>query len=572
VNEPRYWRTPWRDELFTQAIQCFYRLRMSLSALETELSDDVKKRSYPLPVSGMDDNVGLDSNGALVHQWNEAAPHTNKHPLINHTLPGTSGYAYMLLPIRCLLFLIIMALLYPLLTLVSLLRAIFLRLTVGSPSQILKTGGHGNVPKKDDHYPGMQLFQGPLDEAKFRAAVFEVAAEGGITEENVLVEFCPEEVNDWPERGSHSITHWLGENAGEKTNYFDFIFQKKTGKMIRYHIFNAKSADKPTLAYYGGSGNAWDGSANFNFCREVQNRYVGNVPNKVFQAPEIDPESAKKFDQGSFACFLCKMPYNIAMNLGGFMWNALRAAKWAGGSGFGLVGNPSIAAMNFSNEESRKLYLGAKKLGAKPFSCFTYAAVKACREVYGESPSCITQQASLQTRHYPVKGPKVGDGRSLVGDWLIGPSQPVGSRYELADAQKGYEELYTELKDVGPATRSAFWAKAYGLVNSGAALFELLPTYNDTSHVCDRSIFMNNYGVRTMPEGSPFHSWNWNAPFWLGVNTINVNGRTTTLVGSMMYGQDTIDELRNNMEETLRGIMAQAPAEGGEKVPSYDQR
>lgn len=38
VNEPRYWRTPWRDELFTQAIQCFYRLRMSLSALETELS------------------------------------------------------------------------------------------------------------------------------------------------------------------------------------------------------------------------------------------------------------------------------------------------------------------------------------------------------------------------------------------------------------------------------------------------------------------------------------------------------------------------------------------------------
>ena len=53
-----------------------------LSALETELRDDVKKRSYPLPVSGMDDNVGLDSNGALVHQWNEAAPHTNKHPLM----------------------------------------------------------------------------------------------------------------------------------------------------------------------------------------------------------------------------------------------------------------------------------------------------------------------------------------------------------------------------------------------------------------------------------------------------------------------------------------------------------
>ena len=29
--------------------------------------------------------------------------------------------------------------------------------------------------------------------------------------------------------------------------------------------------------------------------------------------------------------------------------------------------------------------------------------------------------------------------------------------------------------------------------------------------------------------------WNWNAPMWLGVNTINVNGKTTTLIGSCLW-------------------------------------
>lgn len=36
--ESRFWRTPWKAELYRMAIQCFYRLRMSLSGLEYELS------------------------------------------------------------------------------------------------------------------------------------------------------------------------------------------------------------------------------------------------------------------------------------------------------------------------------------------------------------------------------------------------------------------------------------------------------------------------------------------------------------------------------------------------------
>ena len=94
--------------------------------------------------------------------------------------------------------------------------------------------------------------------------------------------------------------------------------------------------------------------------------------------------------------------------------------------------------------------------------------------------------------------------------------------------------------------------------------------------ILDQCLFMNNYGIRTIDEKSGFGAeethrfcrlilemhhfaktgsgqtwgkhpkretcvyyiagvWNWNAPMWLGVNTINVNGKTTTLIGSCLW-------------------------------------
>ena len=229
--------------------------------------------------------------------------------------------------------------------------------------------------------------------------------------------------------------------------------------------------------------------------------------------------------------------------------------------------------MNLTKEESQKLYHGAKTIGMKPFAVFTYAAVKACREVLKQSPVCITQQASLQTRHYPMQDPmSVGDGRSLVGDWLFGPVQYVPRKYGPAESQAGYEELLTDLSEIGEATRKSFWAKAYGVLNSGAAPFEVIPTYNDDMHVFDRCIFMNNYGVRTVPENSPFLTWNWNAPFWFGVNTINVNGCTTTFVGAAFWGQKVVNAMRDNMRATIDDIIAKAPAGDLAGVPKYDPK
>ena len=297
----------------------------------------------------------------------------------------------------------------------------------------------------------------------------------------------------------------------------------------------------------------------------------------------------------------------------GALWNVIRAAKWAGGNGVGA----RIVAMNFSAEESLQLYRGCHALGAKPFAAFSYAAVKAAREVLGEGPTSIVQQvrtqppshahtcprmlscalvgvwmrlrwrgvseevgecewvarapcaklakrvhparlcvrqASLQTRHYATADQ--GDSRDLVGDWLIGPVQHVPNGYSLSVASEAARQLGKDLSEVGPMTLRAITAKAYGLFNTGAAGFEIMPTYNDDAHCLTRCLFMNNYGVRTMPPGSGLRAWNWNAPLWLGVNTINVDGYTTTLVGSSMWGLDVVTALRDHMEATLREIMS----------------
>jgi len=41
--EPRFWRTKWKTDLFRKTIDSFFRLRMSLSGMEYEMSDTVEE-------------------------------------------------------------------------------------------------------------------------------------------------------------------------------------------------------------------------------------------------------------------------------------------------------------------------------------------------------------------------------------------------------------------------------------------------------------------------------------------------------------------------------------------------
>lgn len=368
---------------------------------------------------------------------------------------------------------------------------------------------------------------------------------------------------DWPSTGSYDTTSAFLKSYPKGRTYINDLFEPPFGEAspktlggkfkIVIWVYNGKPG-KPTVMHYGGSAEGWDGSSNFNFCKELMRRYSGLPAKKVFVRPEIKPESAAKLDEASFLAFLAKLPINAFKSLAGAVWNVTRAAKWAGGNGAFV---PMIVALDFTKEESEKLYKGAKKQGASVFAAFSYAATKACKDVLDQPPITIGNQASLQTRHYPA--PDQGKDRDFVGDWLIGAiTYPDPDNITLEKAQEQYKAFMTDLDEMGPITKNAMMAKAYGLVNSGSGGFEPVPAYNDDLHLLDRTVFMNQYGKREMPEEVGFEAWSWNAPIWLGVNTIQVNGKTTTLIGSCMWGLEIVEALRDSMEITLRGIMAKA--------------
>lgn len=490
----------------------------------------------------------------------EEAPLGNKKHLLN--IPGTSCHSRLLLPLRLLAVVLAWTFTGPLFIIVAMLRAVYLRLVRGRPSQILKFGAYNGFHQRDLHYPCLQVFEEPLDEPRLKKALIELCAEDGIREKDIDLKFFSDQPKDWPLSGSFDLNYFLG------FNYLDYGDARASRGdppvIIRMHVWNGLPG-KPTVMFFYGSLNGWDGCSNFNFCKEVVNRYMGNPPNKVFQKPEITAEAAAKFDQCWFLPFLLKMPFVIAKNWFNMLWIFVRSAKWAGGNGIAM----KATAMNFTEQESNRLYSAARKLGFSPFAIFTHAAVKACREVLGETPLSLTQQASLQARHFPLDSQI---HRDLVGDWLCGPVQAVSAEYGLKEAMAGYTELQHEVNDIGPRMREAIMAKSYGILNSGASLFQCIPTYNSWHHPFDRCIFMNNYGVREMPPGSPFHTWNWNAPYWFGFNTINVDGCTTTLVGSMFWGLEVVEAMRDNIEETLRDIMDQADLESLCRVPTYGFR
>jgi hypothetical protein len=404
-----------------------------------------------------------------------------------------------MLPLRLVFFTVMFIIMYPLMLVVGTLRAIYLRLAVGKPSVVLKYGAyphpkeavdgtlHTSSHQQCEHYGSQQLFSKPLDEEKLRKAVVELCAEDGIEEHEVGVKFFDEEPMDWPASGSYDVTSGVLKSFPKGRSYVNVAFGAPFGEAgpdttgpykIFYQVYNGRAPGDLTVVHFGGSVHGWDGSSNFNFNKEVMRRYSGLPPKKVFQRPEMKPESAAKLDEASFLLFLAKLPFNLFSNLRAAIWNLTRAAKWAGGNGAFV---PIVVTMNFTEDESAKLYAGAKKQGASIFAAMSYATVKACKEVLGQAPTAIANQASTQTRHYPAAGqaPEKGSGhgkdRDFVGDWLIAPITQVDPDFTLATAQAKYRELIDDMDSLGPMTRNAMMAKAYGVLNSGASTFEAPP-------------------------------------------------------------------------------------------------
>ena len=206
-------------------------------------------------------------------------------------MPGATLFSYVMFPLRIAFFSFFFCLLYPLMTVVALLRALYLRLVVGTTSQVLKYGTYP-PPKpaadgtmmsppgkheKANHYPAQMRFTKPFDEAKLKAALVSVAAEDGIPEDQIQLKFMAE-VPQEPSSGSYDPGPDLLPGTYKKGYcYSNDIFFPPFGtctgtQRLLMHVYNGKPG-KTTVVHYGGSVCGWDGSSQFNFVKEVMRRY-----------------------------------------------------------------------------------------------------------------------------------------------------------------------------------------------------------------------------------------------------------------------------------------------------------
>jgi hypothetical protein len=142
---------------------------------------------------------------------------------------------------------------------------------------------------------------------------------------------------------------------------------------------------------------------------------------------------------------------------------------------------------------------------------------------------------------------------------LSGPVQRLDTSlpYTLEKSQEEYNNLISELTHF-PSTgevAQSFNAKAYGFMNHGAAAFEFFPVYGYDVGLFGPSIFFNNYGLRTMDNESNVFTWNWAAPFYLGCNCINVNGKTCIVLSTSFIGGENLIKIRDQMEININNLI-----------------
>jgi hypothetical protein len=430
----------------------------------------------------------------------------------------------------------ITTLLVPIFCLASVACALYRRIFRGKASSILRS--RQGPYRSGIFYRCQMVFGKPFDRARFHQVFFEMIEEAGIDRAKAHVSFemevprsspanCAEEADGYVERG---------KNWAEQGNHL-------RNMVLWVRVFNGQPG-MPTVIRAGLPGSSWDGSSCFNFMKELVARCCSDSRTDIFQGKRLAlrTESARVLNESSFWSFLIGLPRDVTFNTWSLVWNVARALG-------GRVIGPQTTLLNFDEADSARLEAGARVCGVKPFAVLAFAAVNAYRSVLHKHPYCLLQQASLQSRHYE---PKLE--RNVVGDWLVGLVQPLSrDLLTLKDAQKIYERLVFNLDTLGEGVRRAFDAKAFALV-SGAAVFQAAPTYGLTTKIWD-SIWFNNYGVRSVCTQADCISWNWAAPFGLGFNTIQVNGRTCISLSSSVLGLDALQAMRDHVKATLRDFM-----------------
>lgn len=455
------------------------------------------------------------------------------------------------LPVRGCVYALLMPIFGPLMVTVSTLRALYVRVREGRASSILRCQQDPYGTSFNFLYPAQMVFTKPFsDTDKLEKVYRQLLDEVEVPQEKGGIVFESEAMNstEFPKTDAFDADFYVGESGSNwltngstlklDANYYTYL-----------RVWNGKPG-APTVIHLYLQGGAWDGTSCFNFMKELINRYYSGpkAHKEVAQCRKLTlkEESAKKLDM-NFGWFLLRQARAVLLNTHYMVWQAFcTSPKYLGGPGLGV----HMCVLNFDEKDSKLLKDMAGKMGVKPFAAFTYAGVKAYNEVLGYSPRAIVQQASMQTRHYE---PKME--REIIGDWLIGPLQYIKQPYSVKKAQSNYDKLYNDLDNIGDSVKHTFNAKAYGVFRGGAAKFECFPFYGDDASVF-KGIFFNNYGARTVVEEAGLYSWNWGAPMQLGYNTIHINGKTCICFATCCIGMEQLRAIRDNVEGTLRGLMA----------------
>ena len=441
-----------------------------------------------------------------------------------------------------------MLLFYPVFLFPVMLRAIYRRIAVGKPSTNFATDNQGPYGTNPD-YPCQWVFTKPFDDKeKLKRCFYELVEEAQIPKERAYIEFPDEVPADFPKTSGFAADHYVkgGKQLGG-SSWGAWGLANLSEYVIGIRCFNGPKG-KPTVWHGYMPGVAWDGTSCFNFQKELISRYYGKKTPGLFAAEQLklSPEAAASLDKNTnFADYMCRVPHNLWSNMSDFMWQFYRSLPLLGGPGLLF----RYTVLNFDKATTARIFAGLKAKGIKPFPGFVWAASEAFKNVLGYYPFGVTQQASMQLRSFEP----LNKDRNLIGDWLIGPQariRELGRDFTLQDAQAQYDELLKELVTMEGAVAHACEAKAYSLLNNGAATFEFFPFYGDEHKILD-SLFFNNYGLRDVHKDAGFYSYNWGAPTGMCFNTICVNGYTCSCMATSVHSDDVLQAARDEAERLL---------------------
>eukprot|EP00937_MAST-01D_sp_MAST-1D-sp2_P001760 g1760.t1 len=394
------------------------------------------------------------------------------------------------------------------------------------------------VKPKSGYFVDMRFSNRFEDRERFERIFFEMVEEAGAEREwGELL---------WPKTPTlpGGISDEIVPRCAEIPTLQELAHPPKGGKTFSICVVNGLPGNKSdtVLRCQLPVSTTFDGTSCFNFMKELVARYYGEPSTPVFEVARslrLSDEAAAHFRRHApgFPLRLLRLVRAVARNCDHWAWHAAQLPGFL--EGLQTYGTPPEfwtdeagtrrheyrkLILNWDEEGTAALLARFKARGLKPFSGMAFAAVKAWEQTFGSLPAGVMQQASMQIRGYE---PHYAE-RNLCGDWLIGPIHRIapGTRsFEVADAVRMHKALHQDLQGHSGSVLEAFESRAFGKFRAG----------------------VQQYHFQTAQDTPVFDMMG--APFGMGFNTVNVNGRISLCVATSRFSMAELEAYRANVKK-----------------------